>query len=128
MARTYILAAFGLQMSCCLSLVLSLFRFFILFCFRFRLCAFTEAAALPSFVQSFFDHTCMCPDSHTQLSNNCSRPFLFLSLSFSVSLEMSLFKSILVPLLPFSLRIESTPYVFSPPDGGFLPYDNRLDF
>ena len=63
-----------------------------LFCFvlfRFRLFAFTEAAALRSVVLR--SSICMRPDSHTQLvtvPNNCLRPFSFLLLSFSVSLEI----------------------------------------
>ena len=52
----------------------------------------------------------MCPNRHTQ-GYNCLRPFSFVFLLFFVSLEMSLFSSIFVPL-PFSLCMESASYVF----------------
>ena len=66
-ALTCILRAFGFQISCRLYLVLlCLF----IFCFVFVFFSFTEAAALRSSI-------CMRPDSHTQLPNNCLRPFCF---------------------------------------------------
>ena len=68
--------------------------------FRFRLSAFTEAAALRSIVLR--SSICMRPDSHTQLPTTACVIFLFLFLPFFVSLEMSLFPSIFVPL-PFYL-------------------------
>ena len=78
MAQIPILRAFGLQMSCRLSLVLRLFCFvpFSYFCFHW--------SRGPSFDRSSM---CMRPDCHTQLPNNCLlRPFccccLFLFFSF----------------------------------------------
>ena len=94
-------------MSCRLSLVLWLFVWF-----RFRLFAFTEAAALRSIVLR--SSTCMCPDSHMQLPNNMSASFfVFVSSFFKVSLEMWLFQV-------FWYVVRS--------DGGFLPCDDGLDF
>ena len=86
-----------------------------LFCFvlfRFRLFAFTEAAALLRSVV-LRSSICMRPDSHTQLPNNCLRSFSFLLLSFSVSSEMmsGFFPSGYVPYYSF-LCMESTSYVF----------------
>ena len=66
---------------------------------RFRLYAFTEAAALRSIVLR--SPICMRPDTHMCF-------FLF----FSFFLEISLFPSIFVPLRPFSLCMESTSHVF----------------
>ena len=90
-ARTCILRAFDLQISCRLSLVLRLF------CFA-SLCvyAFTEAAALrPTVLRSSI---CMRPDSHSCF-------FLFF-----LFLEMSPFLSIFVPLLCY-VCIENTSHV-----------------
>ena len=59
------------------------------------------------------DHTCMRPENHTQLANNCLRPFFVFCFSFFFcSLEMSLFPSVFVPL-PCSLinSMESSSYV-----------------
>ena len=54
------------------------------------------------------------------------------SFSFSFSLEISLFSSIFVPSLPFSLLycMEYGEYAVRPflPDGVFLPCDHGLDF
>ena len=64
------------------------------------------------FVQSFFDmHAPRQPHAVTQQLS----AFFFVFLSF-LSLEMSLFPSIFVPLL-FSLCMESTSHVFFPPSG-----------
>ena len=54
---------------------------YLCFClFHFHLFAFTEAAALRSIVLR--SSICVRPDSHTQLPNNCLRPFSFLLLPF----------------------------------------------
>ena len=58
--------------------------------FRFRLNAFTEAAALRSIVLR--SSICMRPDSHMHLANNCLHHRLFVFVYFIfVSLGMSLF-------------------------------------
>ena len=52
----------------------------------------------------------------TQLPNNCLlRPFVVVVVvsSFLVSLEMSLFPSILLPMIPFFPCMESTSYIFT---------------
>ena len=59
--------------------------------------------------------------THTQLPNNCLRPFLFF---FG---EMSLFPSILVPS-PFFLCMERASYVLSFRMVFFLRCDHGLDF
>ena len=111
-------------MSCRLSLVLRLFSFV---WFRFRLSAFTGAAALRSIVLR--SSICMRPDSHTQSPNNCLRPFFALISSFFlffVSLKMSLFPSIFEPLpFLFVWRVRRTLLL---PDGVILPCDHELDF
>ena len=90
-ARTCILRAFGLQISCRLSLVLRFFSFT-----WFCVYAFTEAAALrPTVLRSSI---CMRPDNHLCF-------FLFF-----LFLEMSLFPSIFVPL-SCSVCTESTLHV-----------------
>ena len=99
----------SLRMSRCLSLALILFRFvsFSYFCFHW--------SRGPSFNRSSI---CMRPDSHSQLpiDNSCLCPFVFACLFF-VSLEILLFPSIFVALLPFPLsncidRRESTSYQY----------------
>ena len=79
-----------------------------LFCFVFRLFDFTEAAALSSMV--FRSSICMRPDSHRRsyLTTVCwvfFFSFLFLPAVF-VSLEMSLFPSIYIPIIPFVIAQE----------------------
>ena len=91
--------------------------------FRFRLYAFIEASTLRLIVLRYTcrtgnltrlihtlaicDHTDMRPDSHTQLPNNCLRPFLFLFLGDVA------FSEYFCTIAAFSLCTESTSYVFS---------------
>ena len=91
---------------------------FVLLCFAFVFLAFSEAAVLRSIVLR--SSICMRPDSHAQLPLSSSF-FVF------VSLEMSLFPSIFVPLPFFSLYVENV-VRFCLPDRVFLPCDHRLDF
>ena len=100
MARTCILRAFGLQMSC-LSLVLRLF----LFRLRFRLYIFIEAAALRSTVLRY---VCTPTAKRSYLTTVC---VLFFPFFFSFG-DVVFFRVFFVPL-PFSLCMESTrPCVF----------------
>ena len=108
-ARTCILRKFGLQMSCCLSLVSRLFCF-VLFSF---VCFFFEAAVLRSIILR--SSICMRPDSNTQVTTVC------------ILLEMALFPSIFVPLPFFSLSGEYIVRFFLP-GSVFLPSDHGLDF
>ena len=109
-------------MSSHLSLVLRLFCFvfvFVFLCFHW--------IRDPSINRSsFFDmHAPRQPHAVTcQMSASF---FLFLFLLFFISLEMSLFPSIFVPL-PFPLCMERTSYVLPSLDGVFLPCDHGLDF
>ena len=73
MARTRILRAFGLQIPCCRSLVLSLFCF----CFFFVLVSMLPLKP-PPFVRSFFDmHACAPTATLSCLTTGCAL-FLFL--------------------------------------------------
>ena len=90
-------------MPCCRSLALRLFCFVL---FRFRIFAFTEAAALRSIVSSM----CMRPDSHTQLPSNCLRPFLFSFIHLFLFFGDVAFSDYFCTILPFSPCTESTSY------------------
>ena len=85
--RTCILRVFGLQMSCCVSLVLRLICF--LFSFRFHVClyALIETAAVRSII---LRHACTRTATSGHLKSICALFFCF----FFVSLEMLLFLSI----------------------------------
>ena len=83
-AGTCILRAFllCLSMSYCLSLAFHIFSSCFV-PFGFRLFLLSSLNPRP-FVQSFFG--CLRPDSHTQLANNCMRPF-FSSLEVSIAVS-----------------------------------------
>ena len=73
-------------------------------------------------------HACASAKPHA-VTQQLSAAFLCLVCLFLfVSLEMSLFPSIFVPLLPFCLGIKSTSLVSPLPHGFFLPCDRGLDF
>ena len=154
MAQTCILRAFGLQMSCRLSLVLRLLLFSFVSVFFLSLeprpfiqsffvlrctCAPTGTRSYPTtvcvlffvFVSSFF---CFCfflfLFSFLPFFCFCFFLFFFLFLPFFLfSLEMLLFPSIIASL-PFPLCMESIIYVTRSflPNGVFLPCDHGLDF
>ena len=101
-ARTCILRAFGLQMSCRISLVLRLF------CFVF---VFILSLKPRPFVQSFFDNMQAPRQPHV---------FLFYFFPF-VSLDLSLFPSIFCAIAVFSLCVDCAVRFFLP-GGVFLPF------
>ena len=73
------------------------------------------------------DHTyitCMRPESHTQLPNNCLRLIVIIVFFFVGGVS---FSEYFVPL-PFHLYMESTSYVFPSLGGVFVPCDDGLDF
>ena len=99
---------------------------FVLFCFC--LFTFTKAAALRSIVLRYMcDYTCMRPDSHTQLPNNCLRPFLLSFLFVSFFVWICRFFRVYCTNTVFSLYGE---YVacFSLSGGCFLLGDDGLNF
>ena len=80
------------------------------------------------FVQLFFvlRYACAPTDTRTNLTTVCVL-FSFCFLPFFVSLEISLFPSFFVPLLPFFFL--SVEYLrFLRPNDVFIPYDHGLDF
>ena len=79
MARTCILRAFGLQMSCRLSLVLRLFCFVL---FHFRLFVFIEAVAFGSIVLRY-----ACATTATRSYGDVAFSYFFLPLPFSLCTE-----------------------------------------
>ena len=116
-ARTCILRAFGLPMSCCLSLALRLF----LFCRFISFSSVLVSLKPRPLVQSFFDvHATRRPHSVTeQISASF---FVFVS----VSLEMSPFFRVFLYHDSFLLYGEYVVRFFLP-DGVFLPCDHGLD-
>ena len=97
----------------------------VLFCVVFVHFTFTEATALlPIFLRPSIY---MRPDSHTQLPNNCLRPFSLLFLSFLCFFGDVAFSEYFYTITVLSFYGE---YVvrFSLPGGVFLPCDHGLDF
>ena len=86
---------------------------FLFVLFRFRLFAFTGAAALCSTVLRSL--ICARPDSHTQLPNNClGLLFIFVSSFFLFLWRCRFFPSIFVPLPPFCLCMVESTYLLFP--------------
>ena len=91
------------------------------FCFV-RLSVFIESAG-PSFNRSSIY---IRPGSHMQLAHNCLCPFCFCL--FFVSLDMSLFPSIMYSTITVCFLHGEYVVRFSPSGWCFLPCDHGLDF
>ena len=106
MAWTFIIRAFGLQMSCCLSVVLRLFCFVL---FHFCLFASNRAAALRSIVLRY----ACAPTATRSYLTSVWVIFCICLLFFFLLWRCRFFRVFLYHSLPFSLCMESTSYVFS---------------
>ena len=117
MARTYILRAFSLQMSCCLSLlVLPLFCF----CFVF---VFIEATALRSTVLR-----CVCTPTATR--SHLTTVWVFFVFVYFFLFFLFLWRCRFFRVFLYRCRflcMESTLYVLLP-NGVFLSCDHGMDF